>query len=134
MKILWNNKDGGKESHVWVWGFESKRFGSVLLLKFAEGSREVYHNHAFNSLSFLLSGELEEHMVHGVVIKHKGFLKVIKTYTNTFHKVYGKAKSSWVLTFRGSWLKYWNEYDGEELTILTHGRKQVGGDYARTTR
>ncbi len=60
MKILWGSKDGGPESNVRMWGIESKHFGSVLLLSFAEGSREAFHAHAFSAVSWLLSGCLIE--------------------------------------------------------------------------
>ena len=58
MKILWGDKDGGSESRVWVWGLESKLFGSILLMCFRKGSREAYHTHAFNAISWVLRGWL----------------------------------------------------------------------------
>jgi hypothetical protein len=41
---------------VWGWWLvELQRAFSAVLLKFADGSREVYHSHAFNSRSWVVS-------------------------------------------------------------------------------
>lgn len=62
MKILKYGKDGGPESTVWgYWLIEWKPVFSVALLCFENGSREAYHSHAFDSVSWLLKGQLVEH-------------------------------------------------------------------------
>jgi hypothetical protein len=133
MKWFFKSKDGGPESNVTgYWLFESKRFASIALLRFDEGSREAFHNHAFNAWSWVISGELEEHIL---AIGGGGFSTVnllpsfrpIFTSRNRMHKVYGKAKRTWAISFRGPWDKTWKEYlpQTDEHITLTHGRKVV---------
>lgn len=133
MKLLWNAKDGGEESRVWCWGVESKRFGSVLLLKFARGSREALHTHAFNSLSWVLRGSLlETHKAlfgdgFGLIeIHHPSFHPVV-TRRTTFHMVDGVFPANWVITLRGPWVDEWREFLPKlgRFIRLTHGRKEL---------
>lgn len=134
MRILQVSKDGGPESTVWAyWLFEIKWLGSIVLLKFEDGSRAAYHSHAFNSVSWLLSGELVEFhdadtiqdFFDQVEWHSPSWLFPILTFRTTKHKVVSKGRS-WVLSFRGPWAKTWVERtpDGKE-TVLTHGRKPV---------
>lgn len=126
-------KDGGPESRVYgFWFVEWKRVCSVALLRFADGSRDVYHEHAFNSVSWLLRGHLVEKTIDGSnPFRHyihrytPSFLPII-TRRETFHKVSSHGVS-WILTFRGPWKNVWNEYDPATgtKTLLTHGRKVV---------
>lgn len=131
MKLLWNAKDGGAESRVWCWGIESKRLGSVLLLKFGQGSREAFHTHAFNSVSWVLSGELKEtQMFNGPVyctMFHAPSWRPVHTYRETNHMVEGYAEANWALTFRGPWVDTWREFlpAAKRWLTLTHGRKEV---------
>ena len=63
MKFLFKAKDGGPESKVTgYWLIESKRWFSIALLRFDEGSREAFHTHAFNAISWVLWGELLEYV------------------------------------------------------------------------
>lgn len=129
MKILWNDKDGGADSRVHCWGIESKGFGSVLLLLFHEGSREAFHTHAFNSVSWLLRGKLDE-CFYGCdypTLTHVASWRRIKTFRYTFHMVAGVAPRSWVLSFRGPWVDTWKEFLPriKKLITLTHGRKVI---------
>lgn len=131
MRLLWGAKDGGPESLVWCWGIESKLLGSMLLLKFAKGSREAFHTHAFNSLSLVLSGLLMELQIDEGDSPHvpqRCFWHfpwhLIITRRTTFHKVSGWADSNWALTLRGPWYDTWREHR-PELVTLTHGRKEV---------
>lgn len=130
MKWLWNDKDGGPESLVWGWGFESKRFGSILLLKFGRGSREAFHTHAFNSVSWVLRGRLLEwfrHGIHSCGRYHEAGIFPVRTYRETFHKVEGMEDATWALTFRGPWVDTWKEHHpltGRNIR-LTHGRKEL---------
>lgn len=118
-------KDGGPKSRVWGYFLvELKGLFSVVLLHFKDGGRETYHDHAFNSKSWLLWGELREEMLDGEVIIYKPSLKPINTYRHTFHRVYSK-KNSWVLSFRGPWSSHWHEFEDEKMTTLTHGRMIV---------
>lgn len=130
MKFFFKGKDGGPDSNVTgYWLFESKRFGSIVLLRFDEGSREAFHTHAFNAVSWVLKGRLTEFVLkenwRGSALKPS--LKPIYTPRERFHKVYGVAKHTWVLSFRGPWVKRWKEYLPKENreVILTNGRKEV---------
>lgn len=129
MKFFSKSKDGGPESTVTAyWLFEIKWLFSIALLKFENGSREAYHSHAFNCVSWLLSGGLHEEFVDSRK-EPKDYgpsLVPIITRTHTFHKV-RSVGTSWVLTFRGPWSRTWKEYRPQEQRYvdLTHGRKEV---------
>lgn len=127
-KLLWGAKDGGPESKVWMWGVESKRFGSLLLLRFAPGSREAFHTHAFNAWSWVLRGTLVEQTLpergpgwaerlHGDGTTWAGFgpsWRVIYTDHSRFHKVTGGSAGAWALSIRGPWRDEWREYLPEQ--------------------
>ena len=129
MKILFKSKDGGLESNVTgYWLVESKKLFSIVLLCFDRGSREAYHNHAFNAISWVLSGRLNERIKYS-----KGYMDVcltpsilpVFTSRERMHKVSGLDRKTWVLSFRGPWLDTWKEFfvsTNKEVT-LTHGRK-----------
>lgn len=125
MKILYYDKDGGSESKVWgFWLIEIKNLFSIVLLRFENGSREAYHNHAFNCLSWVLKGKLTEFILHSS--KHKTYLPSwipFVTRKSTFHQVQSSGRT-WVLSFRGPWNDTWKEFVDKEIT-LTHGRKLV---------
>lgn len=126
--ILWNKKDGGPHSRVWCWGFESKRLFSVLILRFAFGSREAYHSHAFNSVSWVLRGVLRERerVDFGDTSRdHRASFKPILTYRSTLHQVLGRAPNTWVLSFRGPWCTEWIEHNEHGVQVLTNGRRVV---------
>lgn len=138
MKILMGSKDGGPESNVRMWGFEWKSGFSILLLCFAEGSREAFHSHAFDAISWLLSGALiEETMTRvtsdGRVLRryhdtmYVPSIKPIRTPRHTMHKVSGFAKRSLVLTFRSAWQPTWLDWpeNDSKPKTLTWGRKEV---------
>jgi hypothetical protein len=132
MKFFFKSKDGGPESNVTgYWLFESKRFGSIVLLRFDRGSREAFHNHAFNAVSWVLKGRLTEDVKSGITVTEfndiRPSLKPIYTARNRMHKVHGMEDRTWVLSFRGPWNKTWKEWlpaEDRELT-LTNGRKIV---------
>lgn len=129
MKLFAHGKDGGPESYVdgW-WLVEFKPLFSIALLRFKDGSRESFHSHAFNSVSWLLKGELLEEHIEGNAEVHVPSLKPIRTFRSTFHRVFSRG-TSWVLTFRGPWSRQWNEFDpkNNKSTVLTHGRRVIGG-------
>lgn len=135
MRLLEVSKDGGPESTVWAyWLVEIKWLFSIVLLRFENGSRDAYHDHAFNSVSWVLSGRLHEEekgaRENAPVDDWKWYTDVhvaspfpVITRRNTFHKVTSIGRS-WVLSFRGPWAKTWHEYDPKTgvTTTLTHGR------------
>lgn len=135
MKFFKKAKDGGPESTVTgYWLVEIKWLFSIVLLKFEDGSRDEYHSHAFNSLNWVLKGEVEEQSVfdrvdlpdHGPKLYSAG-VKPVLTKRSTFHRVVSRG-TTWVLSIRGPWSKTWLEYDPKtrKFSTLTHGRKVVG--------
>lgn len=126
MKFFKCAKDGGPESTVTgYWLFEIKRFASVALLRFDDGSRDVYHSHAFASLNWVLKGCVLEH-TQADVRPHRPSFWPILTRRSTFHKVVSDG-TTWVLSLRGPWSKRWLEYDPKTRTetTLEQGRKVV---------
>lgn len=126
MKILSISKDGGKESTCWgYWLIEIKALFSIVLLQFVGASRECYHSHAFNSISWLLKGELTEYFQDGSSKVYKPSILPIITKREPQHKVSSK-ETSWVISFRGPWKNVWKETTAQEgQYLLTHGRKRV---------
>lgn len=134
MKFFSRTKDGGAESTVWAyWLVEIKSLFSIALLRFEDGSRDAYHSHAFNCVSFVLSGKLVENHFDGKVNEFKAGMKPVITKRETFHKVVSVGRT-WVLTFRGPWANTWTEYvpgDESSMQTLTHGRKVVKRTWSR---
>ena len=131
MKLFHKAKDGGPESLVTgYWLIEWKPVLSIALLKFEKGSRESYHTHAFNAVSWILKGELLENtLTSGEDIQKTFNPSIIPLWTprQCFHRVFGIAPVTWALTFRGPWVDKWKEYLPKinKHIILTHGRKEV---------
>lgn len=140
MKLFYKGKDGGPESKVTgYWLIEAKGLFSIALLKLEDGSREAYHSHAFNAVSWLLKGKLQEDVKVSGRCRASGeywdgdytttytpSFKPIYTSRDNMHKV-SSVGTSWALTFRGPWAKQWKEYipaTGEEYT-LESGRVRV---------
>ena len=127
MKLFRVAKDGGPSSTVMgYWLVEAKTLLSVVLLKFNPGTREKYHGHAFNSVSWYLRGAgLEEEYPDGTRKLYRPSWRPIFTGRNLVHRV-RSIGTNWVLNFRGPWAKEWPEYDDlGNNTILTHGRRVV---------
>lgn len=138
MKFLCVTKDGGPESTVWAhWVVELKGLFSIVLLRFEDGSRDAYHSHAFDAISWVLKGRLlEEHAPSPADLYfdehtdvHYAGLRPVITRRSTFHKVTSVGRT-WVLSFRGPWSKTWREAvpdgnGGYSEQTLTHGRKRV---------
>lgn len=125
MKLFAVCKDGGQKSHVT--GFflvEIKPLFSIALLRFAQGTREAFHRHAFNAVTLWLTGRVVEHHLNGTQTEWTpGQWKY--TRRKTFHKVFA-VRDSWALTFRGPWVDKWREFVDGKFITLTHGRKVVG--------
>lgn len=133
MKLFRKLKDGGPESNVTGYFLvEIKGWFTIVLLRFGPGSREAYHSHAFNAISYIFNfgcfewfkGEVEGREIHS------GWLERGWHYTprERFHQVYNYfERPVWALSFRGPWVDNWKEYlpaTQQEIT-LTHGRKVV---------
>lgn len=133
MKFLEVSKDGGPESSVWAyWLFEIKALASVALLRFEGASRDAYHSHAFDCVSWVLSGELREHCLDDprpwmrmALNTYRPSLRPVVTRRGTLHKVDSTGRT-WVLTFRGPWADRWREWTAMRGNVdLTHGRREV---------
>lgn len=128
MRLMYLGKDGGPESRVWgFWFVELKNYFSVALLKFVGVSREAFHTHAFDSVSWVLWGKLLE-TIHedGPRNVYTPSLWPIVTKRDTFHRVDSEG-TSYVLTFRGPWTDVWKEYipPQNRTVTLSHGRVEV---------
>lgn len=128
MKILEIDKDGGEESNAWAyWLIEWKTVFSIALLRFSGKSRECFHTHAFNAVSWVLRGELREEFINPSIAgnTYRPSWKPIITERDTFHKVSSDG-DSWALTFRGPWSETWKENTDEEGTYsLKSGRQKI---------
>lgn len=131
MRFLSRAKDGGPKSTVTGhWLIELKRLFSVVLLRFDSGSRDEFHEHAFNSLSWVLSGMLIEQTLDEVTGKvrvnkiHTRSLIPVVTRRSDFHRVHSVGTTR-VLSLRGPWRNTWREYDPAQrrFSTLTHGRR-----------
>lgn len=54
--VKWGAPDGGPESNVTAYMVEFKSLFSIGFLRFAEGSRDAYHGHAFDCVNWVLPG------------------------------------------------------------------------------
>jgi len=123
-RIFYKKHDGGKDSGVTGYMLiEWKKFFSIGILHFKKGSREAYHNHAFNAVTWWLIGKVTEVQVNKIEKDFSPSIKPKLTNRSCFHKVVAHC-DTWAITFRGPWTDTWNELRKEEVVItLTHGRK-----------
>lgn len=126
MKLFQRCKDGGPESRVTAYFLcEFKRAFSVALLRFDSGTRAAYHSHAFDSVSWVLSGWLVEHFLNMRTPKiHYPSWRAIVTRRSTTHQVVSVGRT-WVFTLRGPWVSTWHEFVSGRKVTLTHGRKEL---------
>ncbi len=124
MRLLRKTKDGGPSSPVDAFFLvEIKGLFSVALLKFNKGGREQFHTHAFNAITWFLSGRLTEEDMDGSKYQYSNSLMPKYTPKLKNHRVIA-GEDSWCLTIRGPWSRMWSEYDPstKEITIFGHGR------------
>jgi len=128
MRICYWGKDGGAESTVsGFWLVEIKKLFSVVLLRFDDYTREAYHEHAFNAVSWVLAGGgLLERFLRGyrTARLHLPSWRPVITRRRDFHQVQSFGRT-WVLSFRGPWSDRWREYADGVFSTLTHGRRKV---------
>ena len=125
MKILNRSKDGGPTSPVDAFYlFESKKIGSIALLRFNRGGREAFHTHAFNALTWFICGDLVEEDINGEyhIYERRLIPKVTRRSKN--HRVLAH-RTSWCFTIRGPWNDTWTEDTSTHHTVLTNGRKII---------
>lgn len=140
-KFFYKKYDGGKESGViGYFLIEWKPVFSIGLLKFNKGSRENYHSHAFNALTWWLKGLVKECKLNASFDKKNNLLNkygdiennyypsLIPKYTtrSNIHKVFA-FKDTWAITLRGSWKDTWKEFNPQtnKVITLTHGRQII---------
>jgi hypothetical protein len=142
MKFFKYMKDGGPESKVFGFFFaEIKSLFSVVLLHFFDGTREAYHDHAFNAISWVLKGKLIENVKRnlGMALFPTASVSWFEEYTpsllpiwtprDRMHNVESTG-DTWVLSFRGPWVDRWHEFipKTQQNLTLTHGRQVVDED------
>lgn len=127
VKFFAKAPDGGANSGVTGYFLvEIKWLFSIVLLKFNKGTREAFHEHAFNALTIWLWGMVKEHHRDdpwGVKMFTATDFKITKR--NVFHKIEA-LEDTWAISFRGPWKDHWREDRAGELVTLTHGRKVIG--------
>ena len=125
MRILSRTKDGGPDSPVdGYFLIEIKSLFSVVLLRFNEGGRESFHSHAFNALTWYISGDLVEQDINGEYYIYERSIIPKLTRRSKNHRVIALT-NSWCFSIRGPWSSTWTEDDETHHTVLTHGRKVV---------
>lgn len=124
MKWFKWSDDGGSTSGVrGLFIVEIKPAFSIVLLRFSEGTREAFHEHAFNAVTLWLKGRVREHHLDGHVREFcAGSVKT--TPRGTFHKVEALS-TAWALSVRGPWGDRWRECRDGRFVTLTHGRREV---------
>jgi hypothetical protein len=79
-RVFYKKPDGGKDSGVTAYFLiEWKILFSIGVLRFKKGTREAYHNHAFNALTWWLKGKVTEEKING---EKKDFEKHFKSFVN----------------------------------------------------
>lgn len=125
MKFLSWAKDGGPESPVDAFFIiESKRFGSIVLLRFNAGGREAYHSHAFHALTWFISGDMVEQDIDGSYLPYERSVFPKYTPRSKNHRVRA-YRTSYAISIRGPWAATWTEDTDEKTVTLTHHRKIV---------
>lgn len=131
MKFFKKRHDGGKDSGVTgYWLIEWKGLFSIVLLRFSKGSREAFHSHAFNALTWWIKGAAVEYIYFEEKDKYKQGKywspSFIPKYTpkDCFHKII-TLEVTWALSFRGPWSKTWKEAKNGEVYTLSSGRIKV---------
>lgn len=125
MKFFTKMKDGGPDSPVeGYFLFEIKGLCSVALLKFNKGTRETYHTHAFNALTWFIKGSMREKRYGCALcsVYTRSLLPKVTMRDNN-HRVVAE-EDSWCFTLRGPWSKYWTEDNVETgvHTVFRNGR------------
>lgn len=108
------------------WFFEIKYLFSICILHFSKGTRENYHSHAFNALTWFLWGKVEEQHLGKPSMTWASSIFPKWTPRSTFHRV-NALEDTYALTFRGPWSETWYEFDpnNQDYIELTNGRKIV---------
>jgi len=124
-RLFYVKPDGGNDSGVTAYFLiEWKILFSIGILHFKRGSREAYHNHAFNALTWWLKGKVTEEKIDKTTKDFKPSFIPKYTSRDNFHKVIAHEET-YALTFRSCWRDVWLEYKNNKYIVLTHGRKII---------
>lgn len=124
-RMFYVKPDGGKDSGVaGYFLIEWKILFSIAILRFRTGSREAYHNHAFNAITWWLTGSVTEQKSTGEQKDFGPSFRPKFTPRNNCHRIVAH-RTSYALTFRGPWLDYWYEIRKGRKVFLTHGRVEI---------
>lgn len=125
-RFFYKKPDGGIDSGVTGYFLiEWKILFSIGILHFKKGTREAFHNHAFNALTFWLKGRVTELKYPIGRAEFSAGLKPKFTPRSNCHKIIAHD-DVYALTLRGPWVDYWFEVKNGKYITLTHGRKVVG--------
>jgi hypothetical protein len=130
MRFFETAYDGGKDSNVTgYWLLELKSLFSIVFLRFDPSDRENFHSHAFNALSWFITGPVVEERMDMETRKSKlitWYPSFWPKYTprDNVHKVH-VTSPVWAVTVRGPWVDRWIEYSQAKDSFIhyTHGRK-----------
>ncbi len=128
MKFFKKMTDGGPESNSIGYFFcEIKSLFSIVLLKFTGKTREVFHEHAFHCLGWVVKGEIKETLIDGRTFTHTPSFIPFLVSRRDYHQVDSITPTTWVFSIRGPWKDTWRECkdDLSDNYELTHGRKRV---------
>lgn len=132
MKLFHKSHDGGEDSGVTgYWLIEIKSLFSIVLLHFSPGSREAFHSHAFNALTWWLKGDVTEEFLSPQwdgSTNPKNWRPSINpkvTLRNCFHKIIAGERGAWALSIRGPWSATWQENKNGQTYTLGHGRVKI---------
>lgn len=127
MKFFKKGVDGGADSGVTaLYLVEIKPLFSIVLLRFGAGSREAFHSHAFNALTWWIKGKVREDFADGSEsIFWTPSFKPKYTPRGNFHKIVGMYRESYAISLRGPWLNKWYEIKKNKLFTLTHHRRVI---------
>ncbi len=125
-RFFYKKMDGGSDSGVTGYFLiEWKSVFSIGLLHFKKGSREAFHSHAFNAISFWLKGSvIEEKYNQNIKLPFSASFKPKYTPRSNVHKIIAD-EDTYCLTFRGPWVDYWSEFKKDKHILLTHNRKVI---------
>ena len=120
MKLFHKSHDGGKNSGVTgYWLIEWKAGFSIVVLRFSKGTREAFHSHAFNALTWWLKGSVTEAFPNTAeTIKWRPSIFPKFTPKHNIHKIIADDVS-WAISFRGPWDRTWQEQENGIQTTLT---------------
>lgn len=99
-----HDADSGVTSYSLI---EWKERFSIVLLHFSPGSRDAFHNHAFDAYTWWLKGPvIEEFSTDGIATVFKVLFPSWRpkyTPKSTLHRIVAGPEGAWALSIRGPW-------------------------------